>query len=95
MLSTLQAHVKEPNMSLELDCTHINRALKLYKRMSLEQCSPILHPITRMNRRHILTITEDNIESKQLLACAHDIVDIGWALFTCIDGIFCVSICQC
>jgi hypothetical protein len=70
ILSALQADVKGEPMSLELDCPHIVRALKLYGRISFGRCSPISHPITGMTRRNMLAIAKDDVESKRLSACA-------------------------
>jgi hypothetical protein len=95
ILSTLQADMKGEPMSLELDCPHIVRALKLYRRISFGRCSPISHPITGMTRRNMLAIAKDDVESKRLSACAQDVVDIGWALFPCIFGGICAPIRRC
>lgn len=89
ILSALQSDVKLEPMTLELECPHIVRALKLCGRISLGRRSPISHPVTGMTRKNILAIAKDEVESKCLSACAQDVVDIGWAYFPCIFGGIC------
>ena len=64
ILAALHADDKMEPMSLELDCPHIVRALKLYARVSLGRRSPICHPVMGMTRANILAIAKDKVESK-------------------------------
>lgn len=95
IIQVLQAEFDSDSMSLELQCPHIVRALKLYTRGSNGRNWSLAHPITGMTREHVLTIAKHDSESRRLSTCAQDIVDIGWALFPCIDPELCEPLRNC
>ena len=72
--------------SLESECPHVVRALKLYMRMTEGRGVPLAHPMKGMTRSKLLHIAMDGVESRRLSVCAQDLVDIGFTYFPCTFG---------
>ena len=85
---------KEP-MTLELECPHIVRALKLYSRVSSGRNTPLAHPERGMTRHNVLGIARDSYESMRLCVAAQDVVDCGWVLFPCVSSAGVSSVLDC
>lgn len=78
--------VGENKSTLEVECPHVVRALKLYMRMTEGRGVPLAHPVQGMTRARLLEIARDGVESRRLSVCAQDLVDIGFAYFPCTFG---------
>ena len=85
---------KEP-LTLELECSHIVRALKLYSRVSSGRITPLVHPERGMTRHNVLGIARDSYESMRLCVAAQDVVDCGWILFPCVFSAGVPSVLDC
>ena len=86
IMLSLGGEVGTNKSSLESECPHVVRALKLYNRMTEGRSVPLAHPVKGMTRRKLLEIAEDGVESRRLSICAQDLVDIGFAYFPCTYG---------
>ena len=62
-------------MTLELECPHIMRALKLYSKVLSGRITPLAHPERGMTKHNVLGIVRDSYESMRLCVAAQDIVD--------------------
>lgn len=95
IMSVLQKESGTESTTLELECPHIIRALKLYTRLSSGRSCPLAHPLNGMTRDKLLCIAKQETESQRLSSCVQDIVDIGWSLFPCIKVGFCEPLSRC
>ena len=85
LLACIDNDLDNEKKTLEVDCPHIVRALKIYARLSPTQHAPIAHPIQGMTRRRLLNSVEDKAESQRLSFCAELVGKMGWTLFPCIS----------
>jgi acetone carboxylase gamma subunit len=78
IVKALQVEGAKKSLTLELECPHIVRALKLYSRVSSGRITPLAHPKRGMTRHNVLGITRDSNESMRLCVAAQDVVDCDW-----------------
>lgn len=82
----MREEVGDNRYSLESECPHVVRTLKLYTRLTYGRGLPLTHPIKGMTRAKLLEIAMDQWESQRLCVCAHDMEDIGFTYFPCTFG---------
>jgi hypothetical protein len=86
IVEALQREGAKELLTLELECPHIVRALKLYSRVSSGRITPLTHPDRGMTRHNVLGISRDSYESMRLCVAAQDVVDCGRILFPCVSN---------
>ena len=86
VIRVMREEVGDSRSSLESECPHVVRALKLYSRLSYSRDFPLAHPIRGMTRAKLLEIAVDQRESQRLCVCAQDLEDIGFTYFPCTFG---------
>jgi hypothetical protein len=77
LMEALKRVDQDEAQSLEYECPHIVRALKMFSRMHNGRRSLISHPRTGLSRDRILKIAKDQLLSKQLTVFSQDVVDSG------------------
>ena len=95
IVEALQREGANESLTLELECPHIVRALKLYSRVSSGQITPLVHPEKGMTRHNVLGISRDSYESMRLCVAAQDVVDCGRILFPYVSSARVPSVLDC
>jgi hypothetical protein len=73
-------------VSLELECSYIVRALKMYSRLSPRLQTPFAHSLLGMTTTKLTAIARDEGESQRLAVYARVVVEVGWTIFPCVSS---------
>lgn len=81
ILVALQEEDVGQPLSLEDECPHIVRALKMFFRATYGRRAPITHPKTGLSKTKLIDIGKDQQLSQRLTVCYYDITNSGWLAF--------------
>lgn len=84
ILRAIEGQYQGEKTTLEYDCPHVVRVLKLHGRLAKTRFSPMSHPTLGCTRLKLLEMASDDVESQRLLFCAQQLSEFGWTLFPCI-----------
>ena len=77
LLACIDSDLENGKMTLEVECPHVVRALKIYSQVCTTQHAPIAHPILGMTRERLLHTVQDKTESQKLSFCAQLVGQMG------------------
>lgn len=75
IVKALQIKGVKELLTLELDCHHIVRALKLYSKVSLGRIILFAHPERSIRMHNVLGIARDSYKLMMLCVVVQDVVD--------------------
>lgn len=84
ILGAVQGDYYRTQTTLEYDCPHVVRVLKIQQRLSKSRFTPLSHPMLGITRQRLLEMATNPVDSQRLLLCAQQLSVFGWILFPCI-----------